>query len=109
MMIAIRGKSAIALCTVGILMAVCISAPTASAGGSGDPIIADLNGDGVEDMAVLTEVVPTGRVTAQSVRQCQIVLRPGQPDGEFGPAETHPYLALPADSYCPDMGTHTNV
>ncbi|WP_157756902.1 VCBS repeat-containing protein [Plantactinospora sp. KBS50] len=73
-----------------------IAAP-ARAGGPGESITGDFNGDGRADSAVLTAVA------AHSV-DCQITV---SASGE--PQRTYTYLSLADGQYCPDMGTAAQV
>lgn len=107
---AIRGAGTIVLFTTSTLLAVCLSAPAASAGGPNQPIMADVTGDGRTDSTTLSEIVPPDVGTTAHRRVCELVVRPGLPGGGFGAPQVHPYLTLNSeDSYCPDMGTATNI
>ncbi|MEH1013928.1 hypothetical protein V6U90_12575 [Micromonospora sp. CPCC 206060] len=106
----IRGAGTVVLFTTSTLLAVCLWAPAASAGGPGDPIVADVTGDDYEDLAILTERVLPEVGAAARQRVCEIVVQPGLPDGGFGDPQVYPYLTLPVDeTYCPDMGTSTDI
>ncbi|MBO4205230.1 hypothetical protein [Micromonospora echinofusca] len=107
---AIRGAGRIVLFTVGALLAVNLWVPAASASGRYQPITADVTGDGRNDLSTLTEAVPPDVGTADHVRVCQVVVRPGLPGGGYGTPQAHPYLTMPEeDTYCPDMGTWTDI
>ncbi|MEO3741914.1 Ig-like domain-containing protein [Plantactinospora sp. B5E13] len=101
-----RGRR-IAAATMAVTMAavgvVGLGALPASAGGPGEPIIADVNGDGRPDRAVLDLVV-----TAAS--NCRVAVSLGLSGGGYGTPQTYTYLTLPADEpNCPDMGVGVNL
>ncbi|MEQ4301330.1 FG-GAP-like repeat-containing protein [Plantactinospora sp. B6F1] len=72
--------------------------PDATAGGPGEAIVADVNGDGRPDRVVLGLAVgPTGT-------RCHLAVSLGLPGGDFGTPQTYVFLTLPADEpNCPDM------
>jgi hypothetical protein len=71
------------------------TAGPAGADYAGDPLYGDLNGDGLEDRAVLTDEGAT----------CGVGVQLGNGSGSFGPLTTYHYDAPGADvAYCPDMG-----
>jgi hypothetical protein len=94
----------------GVLIALGITltmSATASAGGTapkvipagsvGEPIIADFNGDGIPDEAILGQVGNTN--------QCTVTVLQGQPDGSFVAQPPHTYTSLERFApFCPDSG-----
>lgn len=89
-----------AMVTIGVAG---LGAAPATAGGPGEPIIADVNGDTRLDQVVLTAVV--GAAVA-----CRVVVSLGLAGGGFGPAQAYTYLSLPADEpNCPDLGVGLNL
>jgi hypothetical protein len=89
-----RGRLVAAM-LVATVTAVVATAPNAAAGGQGDPLKGDVNGDGLVDRVML------GRAPGQ----CTVRVRHGQPGGGYGPAQTHAYpQPSPTESYCPDLG-----
>ncbi|MFC6022309.1 Ig-like domain-containing protein [Plantactinospora solaniradicis] len=77
---------------------------SAIAGGPGEPIIADVNGDGRADRVVLDFVI-VGTSTA-----CRTVVSLGVVGGGLGPAQPYTYLSLPRDEpNCADMGVGLNL
>ncbi|MDG4828820.1 Ig-like domain-containing protein [Solwaraspora sp. WMMD1047] len=89
-----RGRLVAAM-VAATLTAVVGVAPGAAAGGQGDPLRGDVNGDGLVDRVTL------GRAPGQ----CTVRVRHGQPGGGYGPARTHAYpQPSPTESYCPDLG-----
>lgn len=90
------------LLLVGILaVLVVVPAPTAHAGGEGEPIHGDLNRDGHPDRTTLTQLTD---------RQCGVRVEYGGVGG-YRPAVSHRYQ-LPPDAgteYCPDMGVVFDV
>ncbi|MBE1484744.1 Ig-like domain-containing protein [Plantactinospora soyae] len=70
----------------------------ALAGRPGEPIVADVNGDGLPDRAELGAVVGTGTA-------CRVVVRLGLAGGGLGQPQAYSFLFLPAaEPNCPDMG-----
>ncbi|MEE6257778.1 FG-GAP-like repeat-containing protein [Plantactinospora sonchi] len=101
-----RGRR-IAAVTVVVTMATVgatgLGALPATAGGPGEPMIVDVNGDARPDRAVLTAVM--GAAVA-----CQVVVSLGLAGGGYGPQQAYSYLSLPADEpNCPDMGVGLNL
>lgn len=87
------------LATVGALH---LWASPALAGYRGDPIIADINGDGLPERILLAVTEPTG---------CAVVIEIGVRQDVFYPPEVHPYpipLGLPNEQ-CPDIGTAADL
>jgi hypothetical protein len=65
------------------------------AGGQGDPLLGDLNGDGIADRATLVE----------TAAQCDVQVELGNASGGYGPPTTHSYPKPGTGiAYCPDMG-----
>ncbi|MFK3984930.1 FG-GAP-like repeat-containing protein [Micromonospora sp. NPDC050397] len=90
-------RKRISVLAVIAAMAVVGAAPSAWAGGQGDPLYGDLNGDGVGDRAVLT--------SHDLVNTCGVEVSLGNGTGGYGPATAYAY-AVPGvpDGNCPDMG-----
>ncbi|MFC7545824.1 hypothetical protein [Plantactinospora sp. GCM10030261] len=86
------------LLAVGLVVVTGPAAP-AHAGGPGDPIIGDFDGDGITDVAVPVE-------TPGNSIDCQLRVDPGHPTAHV---DVYTYLVLPEDGYCPDMGTAGEV
>lgn len=86
--------------TVALVMLVVVTATArpATAGGRGDPIMGDFNGDGLTDIAYLGTVQP-GR--------CSAIVQYAQPEGGYGAPIAHIYLRPGGDviGVCPDIGT----
>ncbi len=101
----VRIVTLVAAATMTAAGAVSVVTPAAWAGSRDEPIIADVNGDGLPDRNVLGMTNgPAGSVT------CQVVVRLGLAGGGFGQAQPYPYLTLPADDpNCPDMGVGINL
>ena len=101
-----RGRRIIALAvaaTVATVSAVGLGASGAAAGGPGEPIFADVNGDALADRSVLDSVA--GVTVA-----CQVVVSLGMAGGGFQPPQAYTYLSLPADEpNCADMGVGLNL
>ncbi|MFY1687622.1 FG-GAP-like repeat-containing protein [Plantactinospora sp. WMMB782] len=75
----------------------------AAAGGPGEAVIADVNGDTRPDRVVLDRLV--GASTA-----CRAVVSLGLPGGGYGAAQPYTYLSVPAtEPNCPDMGVGLNL
>ncbi|MGI5212295.1 FG-GAP-like repeat-containing protein [Plantactinospora sp. CA-290183] len=74
------------------------AAPAAQAGWQDEPIIADVNGDGLADRNTLGFLPGPG--------QCAVLVELGRPGGGYGPVQSYPYLSAP---YCPDMGVGLNL
>ncbi|WP_422773436.1 FG-GAP-like repeat-containing protein [Plantactinospora sp. WMMC1484] len=75
----------------------------ATAGGPGEAIIADVNGDAHPDRVVLDHLV--GASTS-----CRAVVGLGLPGGGYGVGRPYTYLTLPAtEPNCPDMGVGLNL
>jgi hypothetical protein len=74
-----------------------VTAP-ARAGAQDQPIVADVNGDGLADRNTL------GRASGSG--ECVVQVELGLPGGGHGPVHTYPYLSAP---YCPDMGVGINL
>jgi hypothetical protein len=78
--------------------------PVALAGGPGEPIVADVNGDARMDRVVLDLVI--GATTTA----CRAVVSLALAGGGFGPARPYVYLSLPAaEPNCPDLGVGVNL
>lgn len=78
-------------------------ASRAVAGGPGEVIVADVNGDGRADRVVLDLVV-------EASTTCRVVVSLGLSGGGFGTAQPYSYLSLPAtEPNCPDMGVGLNL
>ncbi|ASW56434.1 Ig-like domain-containing protein [Plantactinospora sp. KBS50] len=87
------------LCTAVLATAGALPAPPAHADTAGEPIIADLTGDGLSDRAYLG---------ATAADYCSVVLQPGHPPGVFVPPSAYVYLRpVPGGGpeSCPDIGT----
>jgi hypothetical protein len=90
---------AIFMVTLGV---VSIWPTSASAGGPpptalSAPILADLNGDGLRDKAVLGQI---GTTTT-----CTVTVQDGVAGGGFGPPKVHRYTSVESFPPCPDKGT----
>lgn len=97
--------------------------PTAAwAGGPDEPILGDLNGDGILDLALLiadpadtaTTQARSGTPTAAppgalATYECEVVVTLGKSGGGTLPPEHHPYLTVPTPADCPDLGAATNL
>lgn len=82
---------------------VCPGGQPGWAGGPGEPIVADLNGDGRLDESRLGYTI--GATTT-----CTATVRLGLAGGGFGAPVTYPYLTLPAtEPNCPDLGVGLNL
>jgi len=99
-----RRTSVTAASLVMVLVgAVGLVAAPATAGGPGEPVIADVNGDGRPDHAVLTTVV--GATTS-----CQVTVSLGRAGGGYGTPRPYTFLTLPADEpNCPDLAAGLNL
>jgi hypothetical protein len=76
--------------------------PPGRAGGPGEPIIADVDGNGIPDRNTL------GLIPGTST--CRVLVELGLADGGFGPARSYSYLVLAAgDVNCPDLGVGLNL
>jgi hypothetical protein len=89
------------IATVAVAMTVAtlgVATPGAYAGWQDEPIIADVNGDGLADRNTLGFLpVPD---------QCGVLVELGLPGGGYGTAQSYPYLSA---LYCPDMGVGLNL
>jgi len=84
----------LAVSATAVVAVASLSAP-AFAGGQGDPLLGDVDGDGRTDRATLVEF---------SAGRCGVDVELGEPGGGFGPP-THYSWADPGEwGYCPDMG-----
>jgi FG-GAP-like repeat len=88
-----RAAIAPALATVGLLAA---GQRPAQADGRGDPLLGDLDGDGITDRATLSVGGPA---------TCNVTVELGDGSGGYGPPAVYSY-PKPGTSvaYCPDMG-----
>ncbi|MBF9133467.1 VCBS repeat-containing protein [Plantactinospora sp. S1510] len=84
--------AAVTIATVGA------AAPAARAGWQDEPIIADVNGDGLADRNILGLVPGTS--------DCTVLVELGRPGGGYATARSYPYLSSAV--YCPDMGVGLN-
>ncbi|MBE1484746.1 FG-GAP repeat domain-containing protein [Plantactinospora soyae] len=75
-----------------------MTAPAAQAGWQDEPIVADVNGDGIADRNTL------GFLPGPD--QCGVLVEMGLPGGGYRPAQSYPYLSA---LYCPDMGVGLNL
>jgi FG-GAP-like repeat len=88
-----RAAIAPALATVGLLAA---GQRPAQADGRGDPLLGDLNGDGITDRATLSVGGP---------KTCNVTVELGDGSGGYGPPTVYGYPNPGTSStYCPDMG-----
>ncbi|MEE6257776.1 FG-GAP-like repeat-containing protein [Plantactinospora sonchi] len=83
----------LAAVTVTVTVALVATTVPVRAGGPDEPIVADVNGDGVADRNTLSHL--------SGPNQCGILVELGLPGGGYAPAESYPYLSA---LYCPDMG-----
>jgi hypothetical protein len=83
------------------LVGVGAASPPAHAGGPGDPIYGDINGDGITDEMFLGMVNPDA---------CSVVVEYGLPDGSLSPPVAFVYLrpGSPIEASCPDIGVAFN-
>ncbi|GAA3748272.1 hypothetical protein GCM10022225_35300 [Plantactinospora mayteni] len=80
-----------------------VRAPLGWAGGPGEPIVADVNGDGRPDRVVLD-------LTVGAVTTCRVVVSLGQAGGGYAAPQAYGYLTLPAaEPNCADMGVGLNL
>ena len=88
--------------TVATAGVVSVAAPASWAGWQGEPIVADVNGDGIADRNTL------GLLPGSS--DCRVMVNLGLAGGGFGPAQSYSYVSLPAgETNCPDMGVGLNL
>nr|MDT0658326.1 Ig-like domain-containing protein [Micromonospora sp. DSM 115978] len=93
-----RGRL-IAAAVAATLTAVVGMAPGATAGGEGDPLRGDVNGDGLIDRVTL------GGAPAGAPGHCTVRVRHGLPGGGFAPAQSHTYPhPSRIETYCPGLG-----
>src|SRR5256885_768103 len=93
------------------ILAVALALPlalpgTAAAGNRGEPIVADLNNDGLVDRATLgpDTGVPTGTPT------CTISVEIRRPNGTYRPPAVHSYTSpWTRQPFCPNMGEAINL
>ncbi|WP_159079398.1 FG-GAP-like repeat-containing protein [Plantactinospora sp. BC1] len=80
-----------------------VGGPPARAGGPGEPIVADVNGDARPDRVVLD-------LTVGAATTCRVVVSLGLAGGGFAPPQPYGYLTLPAaEPNCADMGVGLNL
>ncbi|MDW5323433.1 Ig-like domain-containing protein [Plantactinospora sp. KLBMP9567] len=98
--------SRIAAITVAIMATaggVGVRVPHVWAGGPGEPVVADVNGDGRPDRVVLD-------LTVGAATTCRVVVSLGQAGGGFAAPQAYDYLTLPAEEpNCADMGVGLNL
>ncbi|MBF9133465.1 hypothetical protein I0C86_31570 [Plantactinospora sp. S1510] len=89
--------------TIAAVGWVVTGASPAAAGGPGESIVADVNGDARPDRVVLDIVVA-------ATASCRVVVSLGLVGGGFGAPQPYTYLTLPAsEPNCPDMGVGLNL
>ncbi|RKR88059.1 hypothetical protein BDK92_2364 [Micromonospora pisi] len=88
-------RKRISALAVATALAVVGAAPSAWAGGQGDPLYGDLNGDGVVDRAVLA---------GGGADECGVQVSLGDGAGGYGAPTTYTYDTPGEYGYCPDMG-----
>src|SRR2546422_10291380 len=89
-----------------VLVLPMLSPALASAGNRGEPIIADLNNDGLSDRATLGP--DTG--TPTGTPNCTINVELRRPNGTFRPPVVHTYASpLTRQPFCPNMGEAINL
>lgn len=89
----LRAKRVLAALAVGALATTLATGP-AYAGGQGDPLLGDVNGDGRTDRATLVDLET----------DCGVDVELGQAGGGFGPATRYTWPDPSEVGYCPDMG-----
>jgi hypothetical protein len=92
---------------ISVVMAVAVSvgavgvaAPAARAGGIGEPIFGNFNGDEFPDEAFLGSVAPDS---------CSVIVTYGAAPGVFSPPVVYVYLRPGGVTNCPDLGTAFEV
>ncbi|MGW4465278.1 FG-GAP-like repeat-containing protein [Micromonospora sp. NPDC004704] len=82
-------------------------APVAWAGGQGEPMVGDLNRDGLVDQAML-ESAPS--LTRAPLLDCSVSVRLAKSGGGYLPPTRYPYLTLDgAEASCPDLGVAVDL
>ncbi|HEV7712727.1 MAG TPA: hypothetical protein VGP16_31330 [Asanoa sp.] len=89
-----RVKRVLAALVAATAMTTVLAQP-AFAGGQGDPLLGDVNGDGRTDRATLVDLPGA---------ECAVDVELGQASGGFGPASRYTWPDPSDVSYCPDMG-----
>jgi hypothetical protein len=94
-----RTKLVSVLGAVLVAVGVALSVPTTAAADTvGPTILADLNGDGILDQVVFSQI---GSVTSTA---CAVTVSNGLASGGFGPPTMHTYKsAEPVAPFCPDL------
>ena len=89
----IETKRVLTAFAVGALATALVTGP-AAAGGPGDPLLGDIDGDGRTDRATLVDLDA----------ECGVDIALGQAGGGFGPATRHTWPDPSEVGYCPDLG-----